>query len=76
MNFGAAIEAIKNRSRVARVGWNGKNMWIVLIHAGNASFNGLDMQDCIGMRTATGDMQPGWLASQADMLAEDWAVVE
>ena len=34
------------------------------------------MQDCIGMKTADDKMQPGWLASQADMLAEDWIVVE
>jgi hypothetical protein len=63
---------------VAREGWNGKGMWLVIIRAGNAMhtrFESLDMQDCIGMRTAHGVMQPGWLASQADMLAEDWGVV-
>lgn len=30
----------------------------------------------ITMYTATGEMQPGWLASQADILAEDWGIVE
>jgi len=30
----------------------------------------------IAMRTAQGTVQPGWLASQADMLAEDWVVIE
>jgi hypothetical protein len=39
-------------------------------------YQGYDMQDCIGMKTADGVMQPGWLASQADMLADDWEVVE
>ena len=39
-------------------------------------WKGFPMQDCIGMKTADDKMQPGWLASQADMLAEDWIVVE
>jgi len=78
MNFGDAIEALKRGERVARQGWNGKGMWLVLIHPGNAMHrsNGgsFDMQPCIGMKTAANVMQPGWLASQADMLADDWEV--
>jgi hypothetical protein len=76
MNFGEALEKLKQRKKVARKGWNGKNMYITLIPAGNAMYQGYDMQDCIGMKTADGVMQPGWLASQADMLADDWEVVE
>lgn len=76
MTFGEALEAIKNGARVCRQGWNGKGMWLVLIRAGNAMHvshaGGFDMQDCIGMKTSQNTMQPGWLASQADMLAEDW----
>ena len=79
-DFSAALLHIKSGKRVARVGWNGKRMWLVLIDPGNAmhtsaagSFN---MQPCIGMKTADGNMQPGWLASQADILADDWSVVE
>ena len=75
MDFGEALKALKAGEKVARDGWNGKGMWLCLIPAGNAMFKGFCMQDCIGMKTATGDMQPGWLASQADMLAEDWVVV-
>lgn len=75
MTFGEAIEALKAGEQVARIGWNGKGMWLCLIPAGNAMWKGLPMQDCIGMRTAAGDMQPGWLASQADMLSEDWCIV-
>lgn len=77
MTFGDALEKLKAGKRVSRAGWNGKGMWLTLIRAGNASFQGLDMQDCIGMKTASpiGEIQPGWLASQADMLAEDWEVV-
>jgi len=79
MNFGQAIESLKSGNRVARWGWNGKGMWLVYIHPGNAmhtsSAGGFAMQPCIGMKTADGKMQPGWLASQADMLADDWSEV-
>jgi hypothetical protein len=77
-DFGEAIRHLKAGKRVARLGWNGKGMWLVLIHPGNAMHTStagkFDMQPCIGMKTAQGQMQPGWLASQADMLAEDWVL--
>lgn len=76
MNFGQAIEALKDGNKVSRAGWNGKCMWLCYIHPGNAMLHGFDMQPCIGMKTADSKMQPGWLASQADMLAEDWDIVE
>ena len=82
MSFGLAIEAMKKGKLVARSGWNGKGMWIVMIHPGNAMYTkvgtvgAFPMQPCIGMKTADGNMQPGWLASQADMLADDWMIVE
>ncbi|WP_036120791.1 DUF2829 domain-containing protein [Lysinibacillus sphaericus] len=76
MNFGQAIEALKDGKKVARNGWNGKGMYITLIKAGNAMHQGYDMQDCLAMKTANNLMQPGWLASQNDMLSEDWEVVE
>lgn len=76
ITFGAALERLKDGAKVARAGWNGKGMWLTLIHPGNAMYTkgggAYPMQPCIGMKTATGDMQPGWLASQADMLAADW----
>lgn len=75
MTFGLAIEALKKGLHVARAGWNGKGMWLCYIHPGNAMHKGFDMQPCISMKTADSKMQPGWLASQADMLAEDWAIV-
>ena len=75
LNFGEALEALKNGEKVQRIGWNGKGMYITLIKAGNAMHDGFDMQDCIGMKTANNLMQPGWLASQNDMLAEDWRVI-
>jgi hypothetical protein len=76
MNLGQAIEELKQGQRVARSSWNGKGMYLCYIHSGNATHHGFDMQPCIGMKTADNKMQPGWLASQADMLAEDWVLVE
>lgn len=77
MTFGNALELLKKGNRVARAGWNGKGMWLTLLRSGgeiNSSFDRLE--DCIGMYTAQGTMQPGWLASQPDMLSDDWELVE
>lgn len=80
MDFGQALTALKSGKRVSRSGWNGKGMWLILIKPGNAAHASaagtFPMQPCIGMKTATGDMQPGWLASQTDLLAEDWEVLD
>lgn len=73
--FGWAIAQMKAGCYVARPGWDVKGMWLCLIPAGNAMHKGYDMQDCIGMKTAGNVMQPGWLASQDDILAADWGVV-
>lgn len=74
MNFGQALEALKQGRHVARDGWNGKGMYIFL--QGNVMrTDGIDLLPCIVMLTATGEHQPGWLASQADMLGEDWEVL-
>jgi len=75
MSFGMAIEAMKKGFKVARAGWNGKGMWLVLIRAGNAMSHGFDMQDCIGIKNAQNIMQPGWHSSQLDMLSDDWQVI-
>jgi Protein of unknown function (DUF2829) len=81
-DFGRAIFELKRGKKVCREGWNGKGMWLVLIHPGNAMFTdssgSYDMQTCIGMKTADprSHMQPGWLASQADILAEDWMLYQ
>ncbi len=81
MSFSTALRELRDGKRIARKGWNGKSMWLTLIHPGNAIYTKLGsngsypMQPCIGMKTADNNMQPGWLASQADMLADDWFVV-
>ena len=85
MNFGLALEAAKKGMRIARKGWNGKGMYVFLVHGmdfcTDADLSELDDQDvevldCLVMRTATGAFCPGWLASQTDMLADDWTVLD
>lgn len=89
MHFGEALEALKKGYKVARVGWNGKGMWLILVPGTKSvrpvagtpySRAGItaevDIEPHIDMFTAQGNMQPGWLASQTDMLAEDWQVVQ
>lgn len=84
MNFGKAIEAIKEGKKVAREGWNGKSQYIELatcISYVNAKGEVINCEhNAIGNKAiafvGTSGVQMGWLASQADMLAEDWMVVE
>ena len=77
MDFGDAIRALKDEKRVTRAGWNGKGMWLVLGTPDRIiTENGFPLLPFIAMKTADDKMLPGWLASQTDMLAEDWMVVE
>ena len=77
MNFGEAVEKMKSGMQVARQGWNGKGMYVYLITSCTWQRLGSIWtgEPCIVMHTAAGVEQPGWLASQADMLAEDWEIV-
>lgn len=71
VDFGHALQLLKHGHRVTRQGWNGKGMWLGL-HRPTPSER--MTQPFIFMRTAQGDFAP-WLASQADMLGEDWEVL-
>ena len=71
-SYGWALERIKLGKRVYRRGWNGKRMWIYLVVFSQYSGLNLAFKPCIAMHTARGHEQPGWLASQDDMLSEDW----
>lgn len=71
MDFGEAIRQLKAGLRVAREGWNGKNMWLALQVPDAHSKMSLPY---IYMSTVNGDLVP-WLASQSDMLSSDWVVV-
>lgn len=75
LTFGDALHMLKMGKKVARTGWNGKGMWVCFIHPGNAMHLGLSMQPCFGLKNAAGNMQPGWVPSIGDCLAEDWQVV-
>lgn len=82
MDFGQAVRCLKAGMKVAREGWNGKGMYIFLADEGGDFHTkaeiGPERKTCVHpfivMYTAQGDFQPGWLASQADILAEDWIV--
>jgi len=69
-SFGWAIEEMKIGNSVCRRGWNGKNMWIKLQVPDEHSKMTLPY---IYMKTADAKLVP-WLASQTDMLSEDWEV--
>ena len=71
MDFGDAVRALKAGKRVSRAGWNGKGMWLALQVPDEHSKMGLPY---IYMSTVSGKFVP-WLASQTDVLAEDWSEV-
>jgi hypothetical protein len=71
-DFGFAVNQLKAGFKVSRSGWNGKGMWLGIQNPDAYSANTLPY---IYMITVTGDRVP-WLASQTDMLAEDWVIVE
>ena len=70
-DFGWALNALRGGKRVCRQGWNGKGMWLALQRPDEQSKMTLPY---IYMRTVQGDQVP-WLASQTDMLADDWDLV-
>ena len=79
-SFGDAIKYLKRGLKVLRKGWNGKGMYLFLA-------DGEDLTSCLSegdfecassvcMKTAQNTICVGWLASQADMLSEDWTFFE
>lgn len=82
--FDEAIKLLKANKKLARQGWNGKKQYIEL--ANNISYTNADgnvinaEHEAIGNKAiafvGTSGVQLGWLASQADMLAEDWLIFE
>lgn len=84
MSFGLAIEAAKKGKKITRAGWNGKNQYVELatrIDYCNIAGDRVNVNhEAIGSRAfafvGTSGVQLGWLASQADMLADDWRIVE
>ena len=84
MPFGLAIEAAKKGKKIARSGWNGKSQYVELAYCisyKNHAAEVVNANHCnIGNKAlafvGTSGVQLGWLASQADMLADDWYIVE
>lgn len=90
MNFGLAIEAAKMGKRIARLGWNGKNMSVayqkgypdgIPCNENTARAWGMEVGELfkvrpyLQMKCVDGSFQM-WLASQSDILADDWYIVE
>ena len=85
-NFGEALEALKAGQKVAREGWNGKGMFLFLVPGSQFQVNRppllgiypegttINYHAHIDMKTAQDTVVP-WLASQTDVLANDWAVL-
>lgn len=93
MNFGDAIQALKDGKKVCRAGWNGKGMYLFYAWGGDNGYphaqpmgsaphismrtpEDLPIEPCLCLRTAQGTIQPGWVASQPDMRADDWMVID
>ena len=84
MTFGEAIDHVKEGRRIARDGWNGKVQYVELatqISYMNArgeivNANHVNIGNKALAFVGTSGVQLGWLASQADMLADDWYIVK
>jgi hypothetical protein len=84
VTFGTALAYLKRGCKVARKGWNGKGQYVELAecisYRNRAAKIVNAAHQAIGNAAlafvGTSGVQLGWLASQADMLAEDWYVVE
>lgn len=87
MNIGGAVEEMRAGNKVARSGWNGKDMFIFLVPGSTFEVNRapllgiypegteIDYHAHVDMKTADGQVVP-WLCSQTDLLANDWSIVE
>ena len=86
MDFSSALARLKGGDRVARSGWNGKDMFLFLVPGSHFTVNrapllgiypegtDIDYRPHIDMKTAQGDVVP-WVASQSDLLSDDWGAV-
>jgi hypothetical protein len=78
-DIGYAVAALKAGKRVARAGWNGKGMWLLLQVPDQHSKMTLPyayIEYPEGHPAYPNGSRVPWLASQTDLLAEDWIVLE
>lgn len=86
-SFDQALKELKAGAKIAREGWNGKGMYLFIV-SGKIVEDAIDefygkgwgekpvpVRDAIYMYTAQGDLVP-WLASQTDLLANDWTLAK
>lgn len=71
MDFSKALQQAKSGLLIAREGWNGKGMYVYMVPENPEN----KIRAYLMMFTAQGDLVP-WLASQTDLLAEDWVTVK
>lgn len=106
VNFSTALEAVKEGKRIAREGWNGKNMFVFMRPADSLDYGFIiekvkSLPDSVKnyykslvdekpvtvsctvtftaylcMKAADGSIVNGWLASQTDILANDWCILD
>ena len=89
MDFGQALKVLRDGGRVARRGWNGRGMWLLLVPGSTFTVeSGRPLGDVapdlvgerveygahIDIRAVDGRITP-WVASQTDLLGEDWYTV-
>lgn len=86
MSFSAALQYLKEGKKVAREGWNGKGMFVYLVSGSHFEVNRapllgiypegteIDYRAHLDMKAADGTCVP-WVASQTDLLADDWLIV-
>lgn len=78
MDFGHALVWLKGGCRVARSGWNGKGMWLLMQRPdANSKMTHpyIYIEYPPGHTAYPNGSRVPWLASQTDLLAEDWGQV-
>jgi len=78
MDFGKALELLKNKSKVARSGWNGVGLWLELqVPDANSKMTlpYIYINYPLDAKNTPGAKVP-WLASQTDLLSEDWVKID
>lgn len=86
LTFGEALEALKDGKSVSRKGWNGKDQFVYLISGsdlqrglkyGYGEYEGEpSLVSTVAIKTSSNQIQVGWLATQSDMLSNDWQIVD
>ncbi|WP_060873829.1 DUF2829 domain-containing protein [Myroides odoratus] len=85
LNFGKALEALKEGKKVSREGWNGKGMFAYYVPGGvyksqtdvikNTFGEEVKYRPYLALKTVDNDIAT-WTPSVSDILAEDWNIVE